>query len=37
MLANQYGWTKPDARIFWANGEVTEVFSEKLKDKFLQG
>ena len=37
ILANQYGWTSPDARIFWANDEVTEIFSEKLKDKFLKG
>lgn len=25
-LANQYGWTKPDARIFHRDGTVTEVF-----------
>lgn len=28
-LANEYGWTKPDARIFYKNGKVVEVFSKK--------
>lgn len=28
-LANEYGWTSPDARIFYKNGTVTEIFSDK--------
>lgn len=31
ILANLYGWTKPDARIFYLNGEVKEIFSKKIK------
>ena len=27
-LANKYGWTKPDARIFYADNSIDEVFSE---------
>ncbi len=29
-LADMYGWTKPDCRIFYLNGSVDEVFSNKL-------
>ena len=28
-LANEYGWTSPDARIFYKNGNVKEIFSER--------
>ena len=31
LMANLYGWTKPDCRIFYANGEVLEIFSNKIK------
>lgn len=32
-LADNYGWTKPDARIFYASGDVKEVFkNEKRND-----
>jgi hypothetical protein len=30
-LADEYGWTTPDARIFYQNGIITEVFSSKVK------
>lgn len=29
LIANLYGWTTPDIRIFYANGEVKEIFSKK--------
>lgn len=29
MLANEYGWTTPDCRIFYKSGEVLEIFSPK--------
>lgn len=29
-MADQYGRTKPDCRIFYANGEVVEVFSKRV-------
>jgi len=29
FVANEYGWTKPDIRIFYKNGEVKEIFSSK--------
>ena len=28
-LADKYGWTDPDARIFYANGEVKEIYTNK--------
>ena len=28
-LANEYGWTTPDARVFYKNGKVKEIFTEK--------
>lgn len=28
-LANEYGWTTPDARIYYKNGKIKEIFSEK--------
>jgi hypothetical protein len=31
ILADLYGWTLPDVRIFYKNGEVKEIFSNKLK------
>ena len=34
--ANEYGWTSPDARIFYANGEVKDIYmysDEKYKKK----
>ena len=27
--ANKYGWTSPDARLYYANGNVTEIFSKR--------
>lgn len=29
IRANLYGWTSPDARIFYKNGEVKEIFMNK--------
>lgn len=29
ICANLYGWTTPDARIFYKNGEVKEIFMNK--------
>lgn len=31
LMADKWGWTKPDARIFYKNGEVKEIFSRKIK------
>lgn len=31
VMADQYGWTKPDIRIFYKGGEVKEIFSKKVK------
>lgn len=28
MLSDEYGWTIPDARIFYANGKVVEIFKK---------
>lgn len=28
-LANEYGWTSPDARIYYADGRIKEIFSVK--------
>lgn len=28
-LANHYGWTTPDARIFYKDGNIKEIFKEK--------
>jgi len=28
MLADTYGWTKPDVRIYYKSGKVSEIFSE---------
>lgn len=28
-LANEYGWTTPDARIFYADGTVREIFTRR--------
>lgn len=30
-LANEFGWTTPDARIYYNNGTIEEIFSNKLK------
>lgn len=30
-LADKYGWCKPDARLFYKNGEVKEIFKTKVK------
>lgn len=30
-LADEYGWTVPDARIYYHNGDVKEIFSDKLR------
>ena len=29
FLANEHGWTTPDARIYYKNGTVKEIFSQK--------
>jgi hypothetical protein len=31
ILADLYGWTTPDVRIFYKDGEVKEIFSNKAK------
>jgi hypothetical protein len=31
IMANLYGWTKPDCRIFYANGGVKEIFRPEVK------
>jgi len=31
LMADQFGWTTPDIRIFYKNGEVKEIFSKKVK------
>jgi hypothetical protein len=28
-LADKYGWTTPDARLFYANGTVKDIFTKK--------
>jgi hypothetical protein len=28
VMADLYGWTKPDIRIFYKNGEVKEIFKD---------
>ena len=33
FIADNYGWTKPDARIYYANGKVLEIYSH---NKILQ-
>lgn len=30
-MADEYGWTSPDARIFYINGEVKEIFVRKME------
>lgn len=30
VQANRYGWTKPDVRIFYKNGTIKEIFSNKI-------
>jgi hypothetical protein len=32
-MANDYGWTSPDARIFYSNGEVKEIFSSRVEKR----
>lgn len=32
-LADHYGWTKPDCRIYYANGKVVEIFSNTKNEK----
>lgn len=29
-MANEHGWTRPDARIFYANGTIKEIYSDRL-------
>lgn len=31
IMADLYGWTKPDCRIFYKNGDVKEIYSAKVK------
>jgi hypothetical protein len=31
-MANLFGWTSPDVRVFYKNGEVKEIFSSKIED-----
>ena len=31
VLADQYGWTSPDSRIFYHDGRVKEIFSSKVE------
>ncbi len=30
FLADYYGWTKPDARIYYANGKILEIYSHNV-------
>jgi len=30
FIADNYGWTKPDARIYYANGKVLEIYSHNV-------
>lgn len=32
-LADQYGWTTPDIRVFYSDGSVKEIFSSSVKAK----
>lgn len=32
LLADRYGWTKPDVRIFYADGNVVEIFTQTGKN-----
>lgn len=32
VMANLFGWTSPDVRVFYKNGEVKEIFSSKIED-----
>lgn len=31
FMADEYGWTTPDTRIYYSNGDVKEIFSSKNK------
>jgi hypothetical protein len=33
IVADQYGWTSPDARIFYHDGRVKEIFSAKIEEQ----
>ena len=33
VLANLYGWTSPDIRVFYKNGQVKEIFSSEIENK----
>jgi hypothetical protein len=33
VLADQYGWTSPDSRIFYYDGTVKEIFSAKVEEQ----
>jgi hypothetical protein len=33
VMADQYGWTSPDARIFYHDGRVKEIFSAKVEEQ----
>ena len=30
-MADKYGWTKPDGRIFYLDGRVVDIYSKKIK------
>lgn len=30
FMANEYGWTSPDVRIYYSNGKVKEIFSKRV-------
>ena len=32
-LADSYGWTSPDARIFYKNGRVSEIYSSRVMER----
>lgn len=32
-LANKYGWTSPDGRLFYADGRVEEIYIEETKEE----
>jgi hypothetical protein len=33
IMADQYGWTSPDSRIFYHDGKVKEIFSAKVEEQ----
>ena len=34
-MSNKYGWTYPDARIYYKNGDVKEIFSNMVSKSYI--